>query len=109
MDDPKALQLFQEVLAKTAAGRIKWEASASESEFFAVLPDGFTLLIFTFSDREDQIALALRGEEGELLRVTTEVNGVAWPELSKLYELARRQALSVDAKVDQLLGVLSKL
>jgi hypothetical protein len=115
MEDPKGLQLFQEVLSKTKAGRIKWQPTASEYEYVAVLPGGFTLAVLTFFERdswgnsEEGIALVLRGDEGELLRVSGGTDGVTWTELSGLRELARRQALRVDAKVDKLLGELAKL
>src|SRR6266436_6412883 len=108
MEDPKALQLFQEVLSKTRAGRIKWEPTANESEYAAVLPGGFTLAVLTYFEldnwgqHENRFALVLRGDEGELLRVTRDTDGVTSAELSELIELARRRALLVDARVDKL-------
>lgn len=115
MEDTRSAQLFREVLTKTAANRIKWEATASEDEYSSIVSGSFTLAILTTHDRdswgnpEENIALVLRGKEGELLRVSSDVEGVSWPELVRLRELARRQALGVDAKVDQVLGVLGKL
>ena len=115
MEDLKALQLFQEVLTETKAGRIKWEPTASESEYFSVLPGGFTIAVRTWDERDDwgtespQLALVLRSGEQELLRVTADVDGVGWRGLTELFESARRRALNVDAAVDKLLGELSKL
>lgn len=115
MEDPKGAELFQEVLSKTRIGRIKWEPSASESEYFTVLPGGFTLSIQRSTQQngwgndETVFVLVLRDEDRELLQVTTDIDGVTWRELNELYESARRQALNVDAKVDKLLGVLTKL
>jgi hypothetical protein len=115
MDDPKARKLFQEILRKTREGRLGWEATASESHFFTVLPGGFTVAIEYSSERdqwgnpEDQFALVLRGTDGDLLKVTPAVDGVALEELGLLYELAKRQALGVDATVDKLLGELAKM
>lgn len=111
MEDLKALQLFQEVLSKTKEGKIRWEPSASEYEYFAVLPGGFTINItYTPEDQwnSEWHLLTLRGEDRELLRVTKSVDGVGYL-LEELYELARRQALRVDANVDKLLGELAKL
>src|SRR5512135_2449305 len=105
MEDPKALQLFQEVLAKTKAGRIVWEPTASESEYFSVLPGGFTIVALTWDERDEwgnkspQVALALRAGDQELLRVTPDVDGVGWQGLNELFEFARRRALQVDAAV----------
>lgn len=116
MNDPRSAKLFQEIMSKTSAGRLRWEATANETVYFAVLPGGFSVSIWEFSDTdwkppssEDKIALVLRGMEGDLLRITTEIDGVAWEDLHKLYELAKRQALGLDAKVDKLLGELAKM
>lgn len=115
MQDPKALQLFREVLAKTKAGRVRWEPTANETEFFSVLPSGSTLLVSMSRERNsygdyvgDEFALVLRNGEQDLLRVASNVEGVGLG-LSELYEFARRQALRVDATVDQVLGDLAKL
>ena len=115
MDDPKALQLFREVLAKTKAGRMRWEPTANETEFFNVLPSGSTLLVSksrqqdSYGNYDDDFALVLRNGEQDLLRVASDVQGVGLRGLSELYEFVRRQALRVDATVDQVLGDLAKL
>jgi hypothetical protein len=116
MEDPQALKLFQEVLAKTKAGRIRWEPTASDTEFFSVLPSGYTLLTSMSRQQNsygdylgDDFTLVLRNGEQDLLRVTSDVDGVGSAGLSELYEFARRHALRVDATVDQVLGDLAKL
>jgi hypothetical protein len=114
MEDPQALKLFQEVLAKTKVNKMQWEPTASESEYFSLLPSGYTLLV---SQQQDswgepiprEFALVLRKGEQDLLRVTSDVDGVGSEGLSELYEFARRHALSVNATVDQVLGDLAKL
>jgi len=52
--------------------------------------------------------MVLRGEDAELLRITAD-DGIGWPVFAELYELARRRALGVDAKVDKLLGDLARM
>ena len=114
MEDPKALQFFQEVLAKTKAGRIRWEEAASDSEFFSVLPGGFTIAVRGFrspyeSDVISSYALGLSAQDRELLSVSPDVAGVGLAGLNMLYDLAKRRALHVDEAVDKLLGELAKL
>ena len=115
MEDPKGLQLFQEVLAKTKAGRIRWEPTANELQYFSVLPGGVTLSVVETHEKDNwgsdvqDLVLVLRSDERELLRVTSDIDDVGWKGLSELYELARRQALRVDAAVDKVLGELAKL
>jgi len=105
MKDPKALQLFKEVLTKTREGRIRWEPTASEIEFFSVLPSGHTIVTSRGSDNwggglTDDYSLVLRQGEQDLLRVTQDVDDVAQKDLQELFEFARRSALQVDATVD---------
>src|SRR5579871_4662007 len=106
--DAKALQLFQEVLAKTKAGKIRWEPLAVDNEFFAVLPGPFTINVSTRpmdSWGTAEYELVLRDQGHELIRVWD--NNTGEPGVAELYELARRQALRVDANVDKLLGELA--
>jgi hypothetical protein len=112
MEDPKALQLFREVLAKTEAGRIRWEPTASDLEYFSVLPGGFTIVVRPYRDWDNpvqQYLLVLSNGDQELLRVTPDVDEVGLEGLEKLHEFARRRALRVDEAVDKLLGELAKL
>jgi len=127
MEDPKALKLFEELLSKTIAGRLTWESTASESEYIAALPGGLTVAVFEerkgtgeidiFSKyraqrqlaNSERHALVLRGPEGDLLTITADIDGISIPYLDRLYELAKRQALHLEAKVDKLLGELAKL
>ena len=114
MEDPKARQLFDQILQKTKAGRITWSPTANDSEFLTVLPGELALLISktyerdSYGNPDEQGVMILRGEDGELLRVE-HGETFTWSEFSELYELARRRALGVDAKVDKLLGDLARL
>jgi hypothetical protein len=111
MDDSKARELFQQVLHKTKAGRIQWTPTANEFEFLTVLPGGFSLRVSKTYDEigeDEQLAVVLRSEDGELLR-STPTDDVGWEGFAELYEFARRKALGVDAKVDKLLGELARM
>lgn len=114
MEDLKGRQLFHQVLQKTKVGRITWTPTANEAEFLTVLPGELALLVSktyepdSYSNPDEQGAIVLRGEDGELLRMEPG-ESITWPEFSELYELARRKALGVDAKVDKLLGDLARM
>jgi|SRR5580704_4170524 hypothetical protein len=115
MDDPRALKLFKELLSKTIAGRLGWESTASEYEYIAALPGGLTVAVYEERMGTGEVphtiahAMVLRGPEGDLLTISADTDGV-WPsEIDKLYELAKRQALHLDVKVDKLLGELAKM
>ncbi|MEP7353242.1 MAG: hypothetical protein ABI824_08435 [Acidobacteriota bacterium] len=115
MQDNKALKLFKEVLAKTRAGRIQWNATEIANQYSSGLPSGHRLVssslvqIDDWGKPDNEFSLALCANENELLRVTSAVDGVDWPDLQELHELARRSALGVNEELDQVLGELAKL
>jgi hypothetical protein len=115
MEDPKVRQLFDEIRRKTKAGKISWKPTANESEFLAVLPGGLALVISLTSELVSwetvtYRALVLKSEDlDELLRVTGGGETVGAQEFDELYELARRNALGVDARVDKLLLDLARM
>jgi hypothetical protein len=110
MGNPRALQLFNEILAKTKVGRIKWEGTAKELEYFSILPGGFVVSIQADNDWDPQTwCMTLRNGEQELLTVPVNDEGIGAEAMTELYQLARRSALGIDAQVDRLLGELAKL
>jgi hypothetical protein len=114
MEDTKAIEFFQGVLSKTRAGRIRWQPTAEESEYIAAIGGQFTLSVWRYeienSFPSTRYALALKDQDGRLLTTITSVeSGFVESDVRDLYETARRQALRVDDKIDQVLGELSKL
>ena len=114
MQDAKAVKFFEEVLAKTRAGKIRWEPTAAESDYIAAIGGRFILSISErhngFAAPPTAYALALKDQDGrELTRVQDVDEGISSPDIRELYEAARRQALHVDEKIESLLGALSKL
>ncbi|SRR5712692_9326475 len=114
MEDTKAIEFFQGVLSKTRAGRIRWQPTAEESAYIAALGGQFTLSISQYDVQyefpHERYALALKDQDGRVLTTITNTDdGVDPQDIRELYETARRQALRVDDKIDQVLGELSKL
>jgi hypothetical protein len=107
MEDTKAVEFFQGVLSKTRAGRIRWQPTAEDSEYIAAIGGQFTLSIS--SDRYG-FGLVLKDQDGRVLTAITSIDaGIEANDVRELYVTARRQALQVDDKIDQVLGELSKL
>ncbi len=114
MEDAKAKEFFDGVLAKTRAMRIRWQPTAEDSHYIAAIGGQFTVSIAQFehpgSFLDTSYALALKDQDGrELTRLTSDDDGIMYREIQELYEFARRQALRVDEKIDAVLGELSKL
>ena len=115
MDDKKVVALLGQVLQKTRSGKLRWEPTAKEDEFFAIHGD-FTITICrmplhpTSEVRVEELALVLREQDQELLHITpSTTEGVTSAALEELDQLARRQAFGVDTKLDKLLGELARL
>ncbi len=112
MEDPKACQFFEEVLAKTEQHRIHWEPTANESSFIAAVGGQFTLELSRYTawgEDEAKVALVLKDRDRELLRVTDEVDGVEIGRLWWLYGSAKRRAPRVDENLDKVMAELTKL
>jgi hypothetical protein len=115
MEDPKALALFNEILATTREGRIPWEPAVSDT-LLAAIKGKRSLVLRPYTDRDSYgndwgaPSLVVRdSSDRELLRVTSEIEGVKSEALQDLYETARRQALRVDEQVQDLLSDLKSL
>jgi len=112
MDNLKTVKFFEEVLSKTKDGKIRWQPTAVDNHFITALGGHFTLSLSQYTDeaQDFEYALVLKDQEGRILvRVASLDDSIEFRGLSELYETARRQALQVDDKIDQVLGELSKL
>jgi hypothetical protein len=72
MEDTKAIAFFQGVLSKTREGRVRWQATADESEYIAAIGGQFTLSVSEYRERNANIinsstvyALALKTKMAE--------------------------------------------
>jgi hypothetical protein len=116
MTDEKDLAFFEEVFAKTRAGKIPWEPTATEQNYIAPIGGQFVFGISELN-RDDSYGgpsftyvLILSDADGRVLsRVDSDHPNVRWDLAQELYETARRQALRVDDKIDKALGVLRRL
>ncbi len=117
IEDPKAVALFQEVSARTEKGRIPWEPTATENEYVAPIGGKFTFVLRSYAVPVFPAAtlqlsppsLILKdAEHREVLRVSESIEGVTALQLNLLFEHAKRQALRVDDKVDEILTELKR-
>jgi len=106
-DDPKAVQLFQEVLEKTQADKIRWEPTAQEDRFVAAFGGKFSLVI---ENEDGRVKLDLHDRKGrQLISVQRVGRPPLLGNLDTLYELARRRALNADAAVESAIETLRSL
>lgn len=107
--DPKLSQLVHELVQKTQAGRIRWKKTDRSTAFLASAKSGSFVI-----DQESLVggaSLVIFDPNGsEVTRLQQTRLGVfpeTWSnELSRLYEVARNNALGVDRVIDDLLQEL---
>jgi hypothetical protein len=101
--------LFQEVLSKTRAGRIRWQPTANESAFCAIIPGGYSIgLAADDAGGSKRIALALH-ELGQPLLTVIGGNDVSQRDMDELFELVQAKMEQADAKVDTAIEALASL
>jgi hypothetical protein len=117
MPDEKALRLFREIQTKTREARIPWEVTADEYVFVAAVKGKYVFEFrpYTFVDQLDgephgYPSIAFKDAERELMVLSNRtLSGVPGPEIEELYQLAKRQALRVDEKIDEALDDIGEL
>lgn len=94
------------LMEQTHAGKVKWEPTASRDEYAAGVKGKYKVIITQMDLREgyDSVEvekLILRDVDD---RALIEITSREWNGVSDLYELARRNALNVDAALDEIMG-----
>ena len=100
-------QILTGVVRRTAEGKLKWSPSA-DSDQFVTSVDAISIVITETGPSRGRYRLEILDESGETVdslddQVTT---GVQDQELARLYVLARRSALDVDATLEKLAKAL---
>ena len=113
MQDPKALELFQEILKKTEAGRLAWDTTANEDEFVAIMLGKNTLTLKPYSDRlggrYESPSITLQDEkQNVIVHIHSNIDGITDDALQQLQVLARLSVLHTDEKMDQILEELKR-
>jgi hypothetical protein len=115
MRDSKALGLFQEILKQTRAKSLGWQATAEPDKFVAPMLGKYTmtLLPYTYQDswgeHKGAPSLILQDQHNNtIVEIDSSLEGVTSQDLQELLVSARRVALNVDEKIDELLQELQK-
>ncbi|MDA1219242.1 MAG: hypothetical protein O2909_07355 [Chloroflexi bacterium] len=104
MTESKMLELAEEVLAQSKAGKVKWEEITNTDAYGVKFPD-IGLGIVRISGAE--YLLQLRDIGGKLLDSLSGRRGSEeYNMLQEIYNLARGEALSVEENIDKALNYL---
>ncbi len=108
MKEQKAV-FFQEVLSKTRAGRIRWQPTASEFAFCAVIPGGYSVgLASAGAGAFERTALTLH-ELGRALLIVMGEMDVSQREMDEPFKLVQAQTEQADSKVETAIEALANL
>jgi hypothetical protein len=116
MADEKVVSLYQEVKSKTEQGRIPWEPTADEYVFIANVKGKYVFEFRPYESLDEDTgepqgspSILFKDAERDLLLITSAEANVTWPEMYELYQRAKRQALRVNEKIDDVLGDIRNL
>ena len=97
--------LVKALAEKTRDGKIRWHQTAAENTYLAAVKGLNTYEVHS-NDQGSVQVLKVRDEVGNLaIKHVTKFD----PQMSELYELARRSALQMNEKIDRALEVLNSL
>jgi len=115
MLDPKAVELFQEILKKTVAGKLAWQPTADTEKFVAPMLGKYTLELFSFTSSDTwgnmtgPPSMLLRDDKGNtLVEMNSSIEDIDHENLRVLFARAKRLALRADEKIDEILEGLKK-
>jgi hypothetical protein len=115
MNDPKALNLFRELLLKSKEGKIPWEATADYDTFIAPIKGKYVFEIRPYTDLDNwgnQIGapkILFKDGDRELLTMSDDINGIDPESLRQVYQIAKRLALNIDENIDEALNDIKNL
>ena len=117
--EDKSVELVQQLIQATEAGRVVWHPTARIDEFTSSLEGRFSILVA--KEPEGESSLRMLDEDGrELLQVSsaqivktpvspTRGGGkMTFDSVAQLFNLARRNALHVDQAIDDVLQGLKR-
>jgi len=113
-DDTEYTSLIERVREKTGNGLMKWEATKDDDMFVSKLDKYVFIIQKSAVETVTSYYLRMYEAEKQVLAVTARRRPAGridtnFPVLAELYEMARRRALNVDAKVAEVIGLLDKL
>ena len=111
MEEPRVIDLFNEIVEKTERGTLKWEPTADADTFVTAVKGEYSFVI-TWPDEYSNPWIEMRNSEGRRLVKITATDLSSGPgdmAIQALYEPVRRQALRVNESVEDALKALHEL
>lgn len=104
-------EIIDNVVLKTEEGKISWNPTVDENAFICVLEGEFTFRIAKFPyEGEERVAFSMTDRaNSEIFRLSAPFGDRLYQKLSELHEVARRAALNVEGKLNQVSDILRRI
>lgn len=103
MPTEKDQALVQFLIGSTDKGTIKWEATASDAQYVTGFKGKYDVTIARDRDRDGDTYYRLTVTNVENNREILSMTGYGGGHLGTLFDIAQRQALNVDAAIDEIM------
>ena len=104
-------EIIDNLVQKTEQGKLSWNPTAQENAFVCVLEGEFTFRIVRFPyQNEERVALSMTDKSNsEIFLLAASVGELFYEKLGDLHEVARRAALDVEGKLNQVSDILKPI
>lgn len=109
MTEQRTHRILSRVYDKSLKGEVAWQDTYHEGRFAVYLPDSAMTIELVTTFREPRYKFTITNERGTVVdEVIVASTDDAYVWVSELYELARKKALAVEARLDSVLTTIEK-
>jgi hypothetical protein len=104
-------EIIDNLVRKTEEGKLSWNPTVDENAFVCVLEGEFTFKIVEFPyEGEERVAFSMTDKaNSEIFRLAASIGDRFYQKLAELHEVARRAALDVEGKLNQVSDILKRI
>jgi len=104
-------EIIDNLAQKTEQGKLSWSPTGQENAFICVLEGEFTFRIVRFEyQNEERVAFSMTDKTNtEIFQLAASLGERFYQRLADLHEVARRSALDVEVKLNQVSEILKRI
>jgi hypothetical protein len=104
-------EIIDNLAQKTEQGKLSWSPTSQDDAFVCVLEGEFTFRVVKFEYRnEERVAFSMTDKtNSEIFQLAASFGEAFYQKLNNLHEVARRAALDVEVKLNQVSDILKRI